>query len=1164
MNAVLLSDGTPVRTQSELNSYDFSNNFRLGNRGILVSFTLTNGDNYQYFNRSDLLGKHQLDKKGNYKNKEAKYWRSGYYIKSEFYRYKKREITLNTLVNHEQENFLTFRFEIIYDINKSRKGFELAKEGDIVIFRRLNPIPINDFPFVNYYYTKEYKFKIKYLEGTKYPPTYRRVSQFPEINIDESSPSYSIVKDVFVDLNNSPRGFFYLKNFTELFSNWGLPDEYYISEDDEINKEQALVNPDKLSKKKLSKLVTLICWKIYHIRKDILPKLTFVEINNIETYYHHYIILNEVDEQGNHIYDENDGNSTYAQNYVNLTRVDKTIAQLSRSWGALMVLNPPVDFEAIFSASLNYEEIKNYYLGLKAFYKELFAVEAVSLPQTSDGRLLKLLSILPNQAFGILPIFGRKDYIDRLITEPDISEIEQRNIIKIIYSISTESDADIFLKYLLEIKDGTKTNFELLYDRLNDARIERYPIVNWFVERQTNLKHFIYAIYNLWKISAYDFYYIPNGVSPNEDGMNPNAYFLSGDLSKYYVEYDQEGNIIKQTNPVLEYETYQTGTTWKVNHFTTFNPGKIEKEIIPINKTQGTTSSWPDTELFGNYHLYQPIGLIGYKPDSEIQLPTLAHIPAFLYYYAVEFDELKDFDAVISFAADVVIEVGSFFATGGAGALRHLRHLKYLTKTNQVKQGLIAADDLAVLTWRGLEAGAEVVAVTSGMLSAFFKFIGTTQDSQLANKLSTFFMYLSFASSGGALYTRRLAANSADDVLIRIRQLTNQNIPHNVSDEVLEILKIVKNSKEVAFTVFKNFLNSFPVTNGNPNKISEVFNLFNESEKLLFWNHFKNYDNALTEIERTQFWNLMNDADAVRVSNWQTLKNLEVPEVINPTVVSNLDLSNGYIRFFNEGALKTQLLKLGDQSRLRFIDDFKNQSIPWFDDLLENPTAISRWDELDEGLKLFAKENPVSWLRHNKRWVDLGYQNKLTEAEIIQNFGQEGLTLVNAIETKAIEIITNATSSNQLRKRDILVSGMIDKSTGRISELFTNFTKQEKRSVVFNDYLTNMHPNLKKRVLQTDTYGQINYNMDLEYIIKTGDTIAAHSEVRALDSLAEIKFPIDDYPNGVSDEVFDAWLKNDVLGYNRNIQKGAGDNQVIQHTCADCFYILDLVTFIRL
>jgi hypothetical protein len=77
--------------------------------------------------------------------------------------------------------------------------------------------------------------------------------------------------------------------------------------------------------------------------------------------------------------------------------------------------------------------------------------------------------------------------------------------------------------------------------------------------------------------------------------------------------------------------------------------------------------------------------------------------------------------------------------------------------------------------------------------------------------------------------------------------------------------------------------------------------------------------------------------------------------------------------------------------------------------------------------------------------------------------------------------------------------------------------------------------------------------------LRSGDYPGAHAEIRALDDLARKKFG----STTVSNQVFDAWLKNDVLGYNRNIQYGVGQQNVIMNTCADCFHITDLVTFIK-
>lgn len=90
-------------------------------------------------------------------------------------------------------------------------------------------------------------------------------------------------------------------------------------------------------------------------------------------------------------------------------------------------------------------------------------------------------------------------------------------------------------------------------------------------------------------------------------------------------------------------------------------------------------------------------------------------------------------------------------------------------------------------------------------------------------------------------------------------------------------------------------------------------------------------------------------------------------------------------------------------------------------------------------------------------------------------------------------------------------------------------------------------------------FGNI-YNMNnLEYFGNAGNFPGAHAEIRALNDLAKKKWP----NTPPSDEVFNLWLRDEVLGYNRNIEKGLGQENVIMHTCVDCFHILDLIKFIN-
>jgi hypothetical protein len=129
-----------------------------------------------------------------------------------------------------------------------------------------------------------------------------------------------------------------------------------------------------------------------------------------------------------------------------------------------------------------------------------------------------------------------------------------------------------------------------------------------------------------------------------------------------------------------------------------------------------------------------------------------------------------------------------------------------------------------------------------------------------------------------------------------------------------------------------------------------------------------------------------------------------------------------------------------------------------------------------------------------------------------------------------------------------------------------DFNKGGAYDVFMNGALDNpnrIFPNLRDKIMDIRSFGKENYNMsDFEYLWNSGKNIGAHAEVRALDDLAKKRFP-DYMTNLPSSQVFDAWLKNDVLGYNRNIQFGIGQQNFIMHTCVECYYITFGVTFIK-
>lgn len=137
----------------------------------------------------------------------------------------------------------------------------------------------------------------------------------------------------------------------------------------------------------------------------------------------------------------------------------------------------------------------------------------------------------------------------------------------------------------------------------------------------------------------------------------------------------------------------------------------------------------------------------------------------------------------------------------------------------------------------------------------------------------------------------------------------------------------------------------------------------------------------------------------------------------------------------------------------------------------------------------------------------------------------------------------------------------VDKETGKMSDFFTNFPKKQfKTESQYISYRESLHPNIREIVVELENTPKSLYNIDnIANLNKTGHYIGAHAEIRALNDLVEKRFG----NQLVGEDVFNDWIEKAVLGYNRNVVVKPENNKVIMPTCADCFYITDLVTFIK-
>ncbi|HEX8561773.1 MAG TPA: hypothetical protein VF676_02225 [Flavobacterium sp.] len=688
--------------------------------------------------------------------------------------------------------------------------FENAQIGDIFEITKIDFYESDGVTrnFTSFYKKYKYAFKINSLaidfgNSLTYPKPFN-------VNIDENLPNYSIKIDISPNLLNHISGRFYTKNFGDKVPT-------LIA--------QGIKDPEL---ERLAYTVLNISFKIHWMLEDqILDNIAIKERNDLvaalRDNYHYF----EGDEA-------NSGNT-----YNALSKIDKIIVDIFRQWGVGHIGGVPEYLLPVdIFPDINIQQLTTYYETLVNLHNNLFGKEEATLfppPYSPDEniesqrRYKKLLSLISHLSLRILPIEERLSLLDEAIKsfeifERDSKRLTEGDVLKIMDSVTGYAEANKLLEYLLETKLDDKvykTKFELLFRKMDDHYFyHNITIADWFTEHKDNRMAFTFLLYRKWKISKYNFNYVPSSITPNADGLNPESYFLDESVNggnKYYAKYDVDGNIISGSDPILEFYVEKVDGSGSVY----YNPlsteisyeteDELNKEKITINKIVSETYSYYSpygggvntidrTEVNGYYHLYQPISLLGYEANLELSIPQAELIPAFLFYYAVDFDELQDIEAGIQFGLEVAVEVGLFFVTGGVSIiadLRYLRYLKYVTKINKARTvGGVAAQE-AVLFWRGIEAGAEVTAVTGGIFSSYFSFLANTSNNlelkELNERISYFFLALTFASAGKALYSRKRAVKSADDVLDEIERLSTlpTPIPHQVPQNVLDVIQNV-------------------------------------------------------------------------------------------------------------------------------------------------------------------------------------------------------------------------------------------------------------------------------------------------------------------------------------------------------------------------------------
>lgn len=817
----------------------------------------------------------------------------GYYIENEYLKY------IQNIGNVKISDLVKYRFEELK-----------AKVGESVTVKMVD---LGE-PYQYFYKIALHTFFVEKAADSNEAKHYLRAvyDDLDIVRYEIEIPNTDNKKQLDITPKNLATRYFYLKNFSNYVNGWSITTEY---------------------KRNIKRIATQIAFRVANIVDDVFPYITD---------------LTRVDQDA----ELPDDPSVFS----GLDNYQQIIFELKKSWGYYYSPGSPfknkADFDPIFLGEPNYFEYEKYYESLTNFYYSVYKLRNKFGSMDKTTRISFLVEILPISALTALPLEIIKKRLLFNTTVRELEEASQRNLVKLIISFTKRTEpADVFLDFLLEKPDTKTTIFEVLYNLLTDARRERLPYVNWFVDEQTNRKYFAYAIYELWKVSKYNWDYYPPNTTPIAGQINPDSYDFgyqgaSGEL------YDYGAGIFEFTS----IDTLTAGIPFNTNvKFTSaLNKGKVKVTKI-IKKTNYIRSQMNGTltesteETVGNFHLYYPVLLLGYQPSLDLTavIPERGTIPAFLFYFAQEYKKLADFDALIALSIHITTDVLLAYFVGGSSLLRDLNYLKY-TRLGKALIGEGAVATEALIIWRSAEVTAQAVTLGIAELAALNQYlIDTTLDAkqkEFQTRIQHLVLVLIIISVGRAIYANAKATQQAGYILTDIEVLSSA--VHGVPEGILNILRKLKGEVAVTTSIFTNELNviksqinqtvgiSQDIVVGIENIINKYQFAFDEATRFKFWLNFKDLKiNSWIKFSENEIY----------VQNWIKLTDKGILEARILEVVVDQSLTNFVIKCYEKTSVRSVFLTFNDTLKVRFLKYFRYTNDPDLESLNSYSYLLDIW-----------------------------------------------------------------------------------------------------------------------------------------------------------------------------------------------------------------------------
>jgi Bacterial EndoU nuclease len=545
------------------------------------------------------------------------------------------------------------------------------------------------------------------------------------------------------------------------------------------------------------------------------------------------------------------------------------------------------------------EDFRDYNNNLYAFYEALYSNQLYIQSAKDDEKFYWLARVLSPQGLAVVPTF---DKIKLLVFITKLKLLTENNggeplALKIVESFTVASvptnERNDFLYALLENQvyqvtnvynqtnafDTHQTLFEVLFRAIDDNRSARYTF--GIINTENNRLKFILILYRIWESSRYN----PKFPDPaytqpaNQFGIFPESYYMklkpaAGTIiqeAKYYDSVTSPA-ILTYNSSTSNSTDYSLSTT-DVDFITEIKGKKIEIRKIERTTTTLLRSTRENNQyvnsissLYGTYDFYQPIAIIGFKPDlnlleslkdPETGIDVAGSIPVFLLFYMEDFSDLKKID----FGVMLGVEVALTFT--GVGGLSKLRYINYLSKARVLVSPASVTASETLLFWEAVQGVNATVQFTAGNALAISYYTGQTTTDQdikdFTDKLNVLLGLLTLGSLLSSPAMKRKLFDAAADVLAQERKLILAGKVHGLDPAVMNSIRGLYNIDALIDLMQLKLTNLPSFANSN---ILTRFSAFTKDEKFSFFSYFYN-------LKEDTKWASMN-VERFRIVNNQT------------------------------------------------------------------------------------------------------------------------------------------------------------------------------------------------------------------------------------------------------------------------------------------------------